>query len=149
MKGYLALIGAACLMAACNKVGLCPAVIYPGPAVVTIDCVDAARADDLAEEELRVEYSSDGEEWQSCMRYAYEDHTDAPVQQPVCANEGDFAPKFECGASITTDSEEISFYIRAAQGARSAGPIQITTRSKQCGYDQATLYHELHLDYAE
>lgn len=45
---------------------------------------------------------------------------------------------------------ECPFYIRATQGSRNTGPIQITTRMKEhCDYDEATLNHEPHLDLNE
>ena len=142
----LPIIIAALLIGACNKDGWpCPAVYMPGPAVVTIMCADAALQEELGEETLAVEYSYDGEAWQPCLRYIHEE-TNSAVTQPVCDSGTRFTPKFECGRR-SEPQRAGTFYIRATQGERSAGPLQITTRMKDhCYYDEATLYHELHLD---
>ena len=145
----LPVIIAALLIGACNKDSWpCPDEYMPGPAVVTIMCADAALQEELGEETLAVEYSYDGEAWQPCYRHYLEamGAGSQEITQPVCDSGNAFSPKFECGGRSEPQIAG-TFYIRATQGERSAGPLQITTRMKdRCYYDEATLYHELHLD---
>lgn len=75
------------------------------------------------------------------MRYMGEDTKNEPYTQPVCDAAKPATPKFACGYRAGT------FEIRATQGDRTAGPIEVETRMKDhCDYDEKTLYHELTLD---
>lgn len=127
----------------CTKDAKCQASYQPGPAIVTIDCTDEARADALPNDVLVVEYTDEYGNWKPCRRNDL--HTlevpATPYTQPVCDAAKPTTPRFDCGHSVGT------FEIRATQGARTAGPIEIKTRMKNaCAYDDKTLYHELTLD---
>ena len=138
------IISAALLLTACNHRD-CSQEYRPGPAVVTIECVEDALSDALDEAPLQVEYSYDGDEWIACERYYLESDDDIPTQN-VCDANTPFSPKFECGGRWRP-RQAGSFFIRATQGERSAGPVRIKTRmANYCDFDEDTLYHELHLD---
>lgn len=119
----------------------CTGVHRSGPAIVTIACTTEARAESLPHDTLRVEFTDEHGQWIPCTRYMGEDTTNKPYTQPVCDAAKPTTPKFDCGHSVGT------FEIRATQGDRTAGPIEIKTRMKNaCAYDDKTLYHELTLD---
>lgn len=135
------LLALAGLSQACGNPSLCDAAYRPGPAIVTIDCTEEALATSLPEEPLRVEYTDANGNWHRCIPYPYES-TVSPYTQPVCDVDNPTKPKFDCG-----HSDRLTFEIRATQGERTAGPVEIKTRMKNaCEYDEKTLYHELTLD---
>ena len=154
MKNFLLILACVHVSACVNACGAntdCTDDIKPGPVMVTIDCVDDARADaeELGNEPLMVEYQQNGESWKPCALYpGDDDHNHKPHSQ-LCDAEHPLSSRFECGDKPGT------FYVRARQGNRSAGPIEVTGKLKKgdagkCGnYTDKSLSYELSLDVEE
>ena len=151
----LALVAfAGATLMACSSDGRpCTAAMPPGPIRVTIDCVDEARSDSatLGEEPLVVEYKHPDGDWRLCRGVEFPDewppYTETSFTEQLCINGSSQAFRFECGDSWAVGT----FEIRARQGARSAGPAEVSARYSKdgCGYTQGSLRYELSLDVEE
>lgn len=127
----------------------CTADHKPGPIVVTVDCVEDARADvdQLGKKPLVVEYQQGSDTWKSCTSYDF--GPDPDFQGQLCDENSPTSQGFECGDKPGT------FYIRAHQGPRSAGPMEVTGKIKSgdwpgCAYfTDDSLNYELSLDVEE
>lgn len=110
----------------------------PGPIVVTVDCVEDARinADQLKNEPLVVEYQQDSDTWKPCSPY---DVPNRPIQ--LCDENDPTSVQFECGDKPGT------FSIRAQQGTRSAGPIEVTGEIKSGDWPSCAYFTDESLNY--
>lgn len=135
---------AASLLASCGETEICSLEPREGPALVTVTCAPDARDTEeaLGFQSLAVEYRHAEGTWKPCRDA--NDQPYPPAIWQVCDEARVLDYRFACGDSAGT------FEIRAKQGTRSAGPVEITTRMKnQCDYDPKTLHHELFLDVTE
>lgn len=144
----IAIAGAA--LSACSSDSICTGDQKPGPVRVAVDCVEEALSDSqtLGDSPLVVEYRQGDDTWRLCNRDIIprdSAYTPTSFTEQVCDGALGLAPQFDCGRYAGT------FEIRARQGARSAGPVEVTARHTKdgCYYTNQSLSYELSLDVEE
>ena len=154
MKTHLALalvVSSGATLMACSSDGTpCTDDIKPGPVRVSVDCVEEAKSDSdtLGQEPLVVEYRQGDDTWRLCNRQIIASdgiYTATSFTQQLCDSSLSLVPRFDCGR------HEGTFEIRARQGARSAGPVEVSARRTKdgCHYTEKSLSYELSLDVEE
>ena len=140
-------------LGACARDVPCTTSAPSGPIRVIIDCVDEARSDSaaLGEEPLVVEYKNPNGDWHLCRGVEFPDgwppYTETSFTEQLCSHSSSQSFLFECGDLGYLGT----FEIRARQGARSAGPIEVSDRYAYdgCGSNLGSLRYELSLDVEE